>query len=484
MSINQVFQILLARIWVTIITVLIGVSVCALVVSILPEKYTATSSVILEVGDQDPVTGMAQNTARTYIQTQVNLVKSARVANKVVDRLELTRSPYFLSEYNSLNDPGIDLKGWIGKQLQENLGVWVVGGSEIIEISYTATSPTLAATVSNAFSEAYLLVDLELRVDPAKRNAQWFAAQLNKLRQNLTEAQNSLNDYQKQVGIVSMTTESQSESQSIINIESRAAAARAEASEARSMVQQFAAFLDSGGSSDSLPSFMTNPEISSLQQELGKVDAAIATLSGRVGENHPQYKAVVARRDQVTKQLAEEIEKFGLSLKARVQIAEAKSASLEDELDIEKDRMLQEKAQLDRLEAMEREVEIRKAEYDNAFRRAGTLRLEGDRAQTGVSIIEEATPPTEASFPQKRLSIAIAFAACLVLGVSISFLLEMIDRRVRSEADLILYADLKVLASIAKGPKKRNFFSFRRTAKSKNTTASTNEHQLSKSAAE
>ncbi len=118
---------------------------------------------------------------------------------------------------------------------------------------------------------------------------------------------------------------------------------------------------------------------------------------------------------------------------------------------------------------MLREVDIRILEYDDAFRRAGTLRLEGAIAQSGVVIMSEALIPLEHSFPKKSLSLMMSIAAGFLLGITLAFLLEMIDRRIRSIQYLEQSSGVSVYASLGKN---------KRTVKKTNKITSTNHKKI------
>ena len=276
MDLNQVIQILTSRAWIIFSTLIFGVVVAVIVVESLPKRYTATSSLILDVGDRNPITGLVENTGRTYLRTQVKLIESLRVARLVVDRLNLTQSPYFRQLYDSSDHGTVDIKTWVANYLTGDVSAQSDGGSEILSISYSSNSPDIAARVANAFAEAYLQIDLDLKVDPARRNAMWFAAQLNRLRQNLNDAQADLTKYQQDVGVLSVSSGDQAESKKILDMEQGLSQARTLVSEAKSLVRQFEAFTDSGQNIDALPIFLTTPEINQLKEELGQIDASIS----------------------------------------------------------------------------------------------------------------------------------------------------------------------------------------------------------------
>lgn len=456
MSIYQVINILYARIWVIILTIVITVSTTAIVVMLLPPQYTATSTVILDIAVPDAVSGRTMPSAlvRDHIRTQIRIIKSDRVALKVVDSMNLQQSPLYLNLFSSVDSSIINFKNWIALEIIKKLEVEQVAGSRILAISFTSLNARYSSQMANSFTNAYLSVDLELRVDPAKRNAQWFSGQLNNLRQNLNDTQRRLTQYQQRTGIVSISESLDAETAKLADLTSRVTAAEADVSNSKSLVKQLSTFQGSKKSDAVLPEFLSNNNIQRWRDELTKIDAQFAMVSGSVGPNHPTYKAVQAQRTVIQEQLSTEIGKLRESIFAQVEMAESKAQSLNAELTDQKNKLLALRSDRDELDSLLREVEIRKLEYDDAFRRAGTLRLEGAVAQTGLVVMSEALIPVVHSFPKRTLSVSMAAAASLMLGIALSFLLEMIDRRIRSVQDLEQSSGVAIYSSIGKRKKK------------------------------
>lgn len=458
MSLHQTLAILWARKSIILVVFIASIIISIVIVQLLPEQYRATSTVILDVGQPDAVTGqtMASGLIRFHIGTQIRLITSERVAGEVVDNLNLTQSPAFISEYLTEKRSNEDnIRRWISSELLENLDVRNLGVSRILAISYTSNSPVIAASIANAFTEAYIRVDLELRVDPSRRNARWFSGQLNNLRQSLTDSQQRLTEYQQLTGIVSVAQELDAENSKLADLTRRVTAARASASDARSIVEQLGTFDELRGSGSNFPEFLSSQEIDQRRSELTRIDAQMATILGAVGINHPEYKALVAGRRVIEQQLTREIEVLRQSIYAREKIALSKVASLERDLESQKQMLLRVREDRDQLDALVREVDIRKTEYDSAFRRASTLRLEGAMSHTGVSVMERALPPSDYSYPKKRQSVALSGGFSFVLGLALAFLFEMFDRRIRTGTDLELATSSPVLAQLRRVKRKR-----------------------------
>lgn len=457
MSIYQVLGILWARKWVTLAAVIGSLFVAGSITQILPRQYEASTQLLLDVGEPDPVTGKVSpgGMMRSYSRTQIALIKSERVASLVVDRLRLTQSEQYLNAFSSSNiQNGGDIRRWIGGQLLDNLNVQIVGGSNILEVTFASTSPQFAAQVANAFTDAYLQVDLELRVDPANRNAQWFDAELNNLEQALESSQRKLTSYQQRTGLLSVAGATDTDNTEIEELTTRLANARAEASEARTIIQQLEAYDRTSSSATSLPEELGNSAVLRWRDELASIDAQMASLSSSYGENHPAYKSLVSRREVVHDQLAREVREYRRSVLSNVSVLDAKSASLEVDLEKQKQAFLQDRQDRDALQALQAEVAIRRAEFQNAFRRTSELKLEGRLAQTSVAVMSEAVPPQSHSFPRVQLTLILAGGFGFILGVGLSFIFEMFDRRVRSHRDLGQIAEAPVLAFIGKSRKK------------------------------
>ena len=66
---------------------------------------------------------------------------------------------------------------WLAELLQKKLEVKPARESNVINIAYTGGDPDFAAAVANAFAQAYLDVNLDLKLAPARQYAAFFEEQ-------------------------------------------------------------------------------------------------------------------------------------------------------------------------------------------------------------------------------------------------------------------------------------------------------------------
>src|SRR5204863_2174651 len=135
-----------------------------------------------------------------FMSTQIDIVKSERVAERAVQLLPADQPPVSKLSQEAKKKPAP--QAWLAHQLQDRLEVKPARESNIINISWTGRSPSEAARVANAFAQAYLETTLDIKTDPAKKYTVWFDDQVKDVRDRLEKAQQKLGDFQQKAGIV------------------------------------------------------------------------------------------------------------------------------------------------------------------------------------------------------------------------------------------------------------------------------------------
>ncbi len=177
MTFRQFLLILRAR-WQCVILSLLGVVATTLVVSLmLPKQYTSNAAVVVDVKSADPISGLLfpGQIAPSYMATQVDIIQSERVAQRVVKMLRLAENPTARQQWHDETDGKGSIEVWLATLLQKKLDVKPSRESNVLNIAYTAVDPGFAAAIANAFAQAYVDTNLELKVEPAK---QYVAAEL------------------------------------------------------------------------------------------------------------------------------------------------------------------------------------------------------------------------------------------------------------------------------------------------------------------
>src|SRR5213592_3239771 len=198
MSIAQYLRIIWARKWLVLALLLITTIAGTLVTfSVLSKQFTAEASLVVEVRN-DPIMGaLAPGLASpAYMATQVEILKSDRVAGRVVKMLGVERSPAAVQQWRESTEAKIPLERYFANLLQRGLSIEPSRGSNVISISFVSPDSAFAAGAANAFAQAYMDTTVELRVEPTRQSATFLDEQTKTLRANLESAQTRLSKFQ------------------------------------------------------------------------------------------------------------------------------------------------------------------------------------------------------------------------------------------------------------------------------------------------
>ncbi|HEX6363217.1 MAG TPA: Wzz/FepE/Etk N-terminal domain-containing protein, partial [Albitalea sp.] len=138
MSIAQYLRIIWARKWLVLALLLLATVTGTLItLFVLSKQYTAEASLVVEVRN-DPVMGaLAPGLASpAYLATQVEILKSDRVAGRVVKMLGVERSPAAVQQWRESTDARIPLDRYFAQLLQKGLAVEPSRGSNVINITF------------------------------------------------------------------------------------------------------------------------------------------------------------------------------------------------------------------------------------------------------------------------------------------------------------------------------------------------------------
>jgi polysaccharide biosynthesis transport protein len=447
MNFNQLISILLARkklfIWLFSLIVLVTTVVSFL----LPRSYIATTSLVVNVKGADPVTGfmLPATLMPGYMATQVDIIQSHNVALKVVEKLGIAKNPTAKMQFEEATNGEGDIRDWYADLFLQNLDIKPSRESSVIEISYQGSDPRFAASLANAFAEAYINTNLQLKTEPARQAAAWFDQQIKGLRLDVERAQSKLSAYQKEHGIAFSDERLDMESTRLSDLSSQLVMAQAQTYDSTSRQNQ----LKKGTASES-PEILSSPLIQGLKSQLAQAESRLADVSQRLGVNHPQYQAAQADVTNLRGLINVEISKTSSGVGQTARVSQQREAEVKAALAAQKERVLKLKEQHDEMAVLLREVESSQRIYDNALLRFGQTNMESQSGQTDVSILNVAVPPLKHSSPKIFLNILISIFLGVLFAAGSTIAAEMLDRRVRSPDDLLQALGLPVLVEFTK----------------------------------
>lgn len=445
MTLRALLRIISGR-WKLVSAVTILLTLLALGVSLmLPESYVAKATVIVDL--KAPETNMtrvgAQIAPQSIIQTQIDLIRSERVARKVVTNLGLEKQPQLLQQWKIDTKGKGDYVNYIANALLRKLDVLPGKDSAVIGIQYSATSPEFAAVIANAFAQAYIDVNLDLKVDPARRSAGWYDEQRATVEAQLTSAQRRLADFQQKNGVLAV-------SEGQIDVENaRLANLTVQLSDLMGQKADSSARVQQAGNQNSLIDIENNPVISSIKSEISRAEANVKQLSVQYGSGHPALKAATEQLAALKNQLAFERGNVARTVTGNNNITSQRESTIRAELDRQKARVLALKAQMDSIALLKRDVDRAQKALDAIDFQQSQAALESRMQQNNVSVVSSAVAPDSPSQPRVLLNtlVGLVFGGMLAIGVALAA--EARNPLVRDVEDVELELDIPVISVVS-----------------------------------
>jgi chain length determinant protein EpsF len=453
MNPSQFFSALRARFGLFAVALTATVVTATVISLIMPRIYRATSAVVIDTRQEQSLNNslnalFSPQERAAYIQTQVDIITSEKVAHDVVERLGIANKPDTRADFAELGAGSGTIEDWLADRLLRNLEV-ETSQSAVINISYMADDPAYSAKVANTFATAYIDRVLELRVEPTRHAAVWFDEQLKTLRANLEESQAKLTEFQQRHGIVSTDERLDVGHAQLAELSSQMVRAREENITLRSRQRQAELLRELGLSMENLPDSQADSLIRDLRRDVEDGEVRLGQLASQYGVNHPLYKRQLAENRSREQRLRAEIDRMVEVSETRVDRGQEREGEIRSSLAAQRDELLQLKESRDKLSLLERNVQTAQNAYDTVMQRYLVSQVESRASQTNVALLNPAVAPRIPHRPNIVLNIVLSFVVGTMLGTGIVVLLELSDRRIRSVADLQYGLEVPLLGELS-----------------------------------
>jgi len=435
---SQYLRILWARKWI-VLSLFVPVAAIGIAFTLtMPRQYTAETSLVVDIRIDPALGALAPALAApSYMQTQIEILRSERVASRAVKILGVERSAAAVAQWRDATKAKIPLERYFADVLKSGLYVEPSRGSNIINVNFSAPDPMFAQAAANAFAQAYMDVSVELRVAPARQSASFLEDQTKSLRANLEQAQARLSKFQQTKGIVVTDERLDQENARYSALMTQLATAQAERIETETRRRNTG--------SEISPDVLGSPAVMSLKSQLANAQTKLTEISSIVGPNHPQRQQLEAQIGELKQQLAAETRRVAGGTSTVNRSSSEKVAELQALVDAQKKTLLAMRSDRDQIAVYQRDVDAAQHAYEAVIQRLGVTNLEGQNNQANTRLLSSAVEPLEPSRPKIPLGIAMSILGGLAAGLLAALGMELLDRCVRMPQDLIVVSGVPVI---------------------------------------
>lgn len=428
--------------------------------------YTATASIMIDtqqervVDTQAVLSGLSADSST--VDTQVEILKSRQLADRVVRELKLDQDPAFnwtLREPDTKTQiiNGIKrivrgaapdaaqrkltaveqqmLHEQIVDGLLAGLSVRRAGMTYIMNVSYTSPDPAKASLIANTFADKYLLEQLEARFEATRAANQWLNTRLSSLRQEVLQAEAAVAQYRAANNLLSASGATLTE-QEISTYNQQVATAQTEQAAAEARLRTALSQLAAGSTGDDVGEALGSTVVQQLRGQRAQVSGRVADLAGRYGPRHPEMLKAQRELQDIDAQIQAEIKRLISNLEAQARVARERTNSMRSSLGQARGSLASNNAATVRLNELNRNAEAVRTLYQSFLNRFQETTAQEGLTDSDARIVSRAKIPTYASSPNTRLNLALGLLLAIGAGVAAAIAAEVWDSGIATGEDV------------------------------------------------
>jgi succinoglycan biosynthesis transport protein ExoP len=487
-DLERLFQIAVRRARIAAICAAVGLALGVVYLLFAAPSYTAASRILLD----ENLTKFAQEEAATpasnmksdaNLLTEVEILKSTRLALVVVDRLKLDEDDAFM------NPPQSPL-GWFKSRikavtnlfefwgpevsevaikngrrqraaalLQQGLAAERVGRSFVINVSFSSHVPQLAGNITRAYADAYLSDQLDANFDATQQATVWLQGRLGELRESSQAAALEVERFRAANGLTAARGELISEQQ-LADLNSQLILAQADTASASARYTQYKSIIESGAENAVKNATISSKEvgnsvIDALKTRYLGITKREREISDRFGEDHAQAVGLRREQEDVARQIFQELTQLTESYRNEFEVARSREASLRENIKNVAGQTSESSQALVELRNLEQKAAALKTLYETYLARYEEASQQRSFPIAKARVISEAAVPVSPSSPKKSMVLALSMVLGLMAGAGIGALQEFRERffrlgdEVRSELGLNFLGYLPIIGGSA-----------------------------------
>ncbi len=473
---RDLLHVILKRKWAVIAFFLLAVVTTAVATSMVTPIFRSVISLKIDreqmqVVNFKDVTPTEQGWDQDFTRTQIELLKSRTLAERVVEQLNLRqdrglrkaeRNGWWSEAFRPGAEPEVSASPVAtaprGNEVAAgsfmgSMTVEPVRGSRLVRVYFDSPDPKLAADALNALAQNFINVNLERRYDASSYAKAFLEEKLAQTKARLEDAERALVAFQREQQIVTIGDTQNVLAQTLGDFNIAASRAEQERVKAEEQYREFVA------NPEGSPQVLGSPSLMALKQARAKSQVEYQNLLLTFKPTYPKMQQLQSDIDELDRQIKAETEILRRSIESVYKVAKAQEATILSRLEASKKNVLDLQGRSIQYNILKRDVETNRQFYEGLLLRMREVSVAGGIGVNNVTIVDPAQVPGRPYKPDLRRNLLIAVILGLIGGIGIAFFLEYLDDRLHRPEDMERITGLPVLGvvprvKLAKGEEK------------------------------
>jgi succinoglycan biosynthesis transport protein ExoP len=442
--------------WLILGAVAMGIALAVLATMLTKPLYRAWVTLevnppTVEVLDEKMRdSGGAGQSTYDFVATQVGLLSSRSLAERVAQDLNLAANPQFSG---TEGDTATRLRIATGRVVG-GLTVDMPEEGQLIRFSYTSESPQIAAQVANGVAENFIGAGLQRRFEASTYARTFLQQQIARTRRDLEKSERALVAYAQSQGIITtgqasdngQTSDADSlQGESLVSLNKALAesTARRVLAEGEYRQAQLAGDSDEATGSTAI-----------LRQSKAALEAEYQQKRTLMKPDHPDMLSLRSQIAELDRQIARERSQVAggrtNTLLAQYLAALSAERSLQARVNQLKGSVLNLRGRSIQYNILQRDVDTNRGLYDALLQRYKEVGVAGGVGSSPVSIVDRAEPPGGPYSPNLFKNLLIGLVLGLGAGLATAAALEILNDTIKSREDVRTKLGLACLGTIPK----------------------------------
>lgn len=328
------------------------------------------------------------------------------------------------------------------RRVQGNVDIRPVRGSRLVDIVFTDPSPMQAASIANAYADAYVAANLDKRFEASAYAKVFLEDQIKQLKLRLEDAERALITFAESENMVQTNDK-------VSIAESNLAAANVALGTLisnRMRDEQSWRQVESS-TAINLPQLLTNSVIDGLRAQRNVLRRDYEEKLETFRPSYPEMVQISKKISEIDRQLVAEVSTIRSSLKAAYEASATQETQMQKRIEELRAEVIDLQKKSVRYGILQREVESSRNIYNSLLQRYKEVDVASGVGTNNIFIVDRALPGAR-SHPRTMLILAGAFALGLAAGFGSATLIELFDDRIRTPDDAEKATGLPILGVV------------------------------------
>jgi capsular exopolysaccharide synthesis family protein len=273
--------------------------------------------------------------------------------------------------------------------------------------------------VVNTLVEDFISWKMEQKLEASGIARDFLMLQIDRAKINLEKAEEQMNHFAKQAGIVSLDARLNSIYRHLEELNSAFATAEADMIAKKAAYQQ--AVKDGHAN---LPRVLESRLIANLKDKYAELSSSYEDLKTTFHDDYPKAKNLKARLDSVAALIKAEEYGILMTIKSEYESAQEVVLAMEKRIELQKQMVLDLNDRATQYSIMAREVDTNKVIYQSLLQRAKEIESMAGVSSSNIQIVNRADLPLLPVKPNIKLNLLLSIVIGLLGGIGCAFVAE------------------------------------------------------------